>query len=234
MSYILDALRKADFERERGAIPGIHAQPVPVQTAAGARPGRAMAWLASAAAAAVAAGVAWQLGARDAARPSDPPVAVTKSVAAQPVTPEATKPAPAMTPVAATAAAAPASTAWPASDATKVAAAEPKPRPRPVGTPAVAARQATPATQAAASAAAEKPEARVHALHELPEHIRRELPTLSIGGSIYSDTPANRMLVVNGQLLHEKDKAARDVVLEQIKLKAAVLNYKGWRYEISY
>src|SRR6185369_14446378 len=27
MSYILDALRRADAERERGAVPGLHAQP---------------------------------------------------------------------------------------------------------------------------------------------------------------------------------------------------------------
>ena len=28
MSYILDALRRADAERERGAVPGLHSQPV--------------------------------------------------------------------------------------------------------------------------------------------------------------------------------------------------------------
>ena len=28
MSYILDALRRADAERERGTVPGIHAQPI--------------------------------------------------------------------------------------------------------------------------------------------------------------------------------------------------------------
>ncbi|MFO1267813.1 MAG: hypothetical protein U1F67_14180 [Rubrivivax sp.] len=30
MSYILDALRRAESERERGQVPGLHAQPVPV------------------------------------------------------------------------------------------------------------------------------------------------------------------------------------------------------------
>src|SRR5215207_6775464 len=34
MSYILDALRRADAERDRGAVPGIHAQQVPVQASA--------------------------------------------------------------------------------------------------------------------------------------------------------------------------------------------------------
>ncbi len=31
MSYILDALKRADSERERGLVPGLHAQPVPVE-----------------------------------------------------------------------------------------------------------------------------------------------------------------------------------------------------------
>ena len=33
MSYILDALRRADSERERGAVPGIHALPLPAPSA---------------------------------------------------------------------------------------------------------------------------------------------------------------------------------------------------------
>ena len=36
MSYILDALRRADAERERGNVPGLHAQPMPAVTAPGA------------------------------------------------------------------------------------------------------------------------------------------------------------------------------------------------------
>ena len=34
MSYILDALRRADAERERGAVPGLHAHPVPTSSEA--------------------------------------------------------------------------------------------------------------------------------------------------------------------------------------------------------
>ena len=34
MSYILDALKRADAERERGAVPGLHSQTVPVHGAA--------------------------------------------------------------------------------------------------------------------------------------------------------------------------------------------------------
>jgi general secretion pathway protein B len=75
---------------------------------------------------------------------------------------------------------------------------------------------------------------RIYALNELPDGIRRELPALSIGGAMYSENAANRMLIVNGLLLHEGDKVAPDLVLEQIKLKAAVLKYKSYRYQLSF
>ena len=44
MSYILDALRKADAERERGNVPGIHAQPTIGGSAPTATPGTRLPW----------------------------------------------------------------------------------------------------------------------------------------------------------------------------------------------
>lgn len=71
-------------------------------------------------------------------------------------------------------------------------------------------------------------------LSELPESIRRELPTLSVGGAMHSNNPASRMLILNGQVFQEGDAVTADLVLEQINLKSAVLVYKGQRYSISY
>ena len=51
---------------------------------------------------------------------------------------------------------------------------------------------------------------------------------------MYSDNAASRFLIINGQILHESDKVTPELTLEQIKLKAAVLRYKGYRYGISY
>ncbi|EWS52751.1 hypothetical protein X551_04464 [Methylibium sp. T29] len=77
-------------------------------------------------------------------------------------------------------------------------------------------------------------EGRVHTVAELPDDIRRQLPAIAVGGSIYSAEAANRFLIINGQIFHEKDKLGPELVLEQIKLKAAVLRFKGYRYEITY
>ncbi|HEY9237278.1 MAG TPA: general secretion pathway protein GspB, partial [Burkholderiaceae bacterium] len=75
---------------------------------------------------------------------------------------------------------------------------------------------------------------RVYAVNELPDDIRRQLPVITVGGSMYSSTPANRILIVNGQVLHEGDRIAPELVLQQIKVKAAVLAFRGYRYEIAF
>ncbi|MBK1714502.1 hypothetical protein CKO43_17155, partial [Rubrivivax gelatinosus] len=69
MSYILDALRRAEAERERGAVPGLHSQPnaalTPTATAS-----RRTAWIVGGAALAVlaaAAGGWWFAGSRSTA-----------------------------------------------------------------------------------------------------------------------------------------------------------------------
>lgn len=51
---------------------------------------------------------------------------------------------------------------------------------------------------------------------------------------MYSETAANRMLIVNGQLFREKDVLAPDLVLEQIALKSAVMRWRNYRFRISY
>ncbi len=96
------------------------------------------------------------------------------------------------------------------------------PKPEPFASPALAPAVLPPANAAPP------------ALASLPESLRRELPPLVAGGAMYSDTPANRMLIINGQLWHEGDKVTPDVTLEQIKLKGAILSYKGQRFSINF
>ena len=60
------------------------------------------------------------------------------------------------------------------------------------------------------------------------------MPKIVISGSTYADNPAYRMLIINGQVFREGDTLAPGLVLEQIKLKSAVLKVKGLRYGISF
>ena len=79
MSYILEALRKADAERERGTVPDLHAQPLPPGAAEPlAEPPRAslLPWLAAGALLAIVAGAGWFVIGRGAPAPAPAPVAV--------------------------------------------------------------------------------------------------------------------------------------------------------------
>ena len=116
----------------------------------------------------------------------------------------------------------------PSTQAAPAAPAVAKPK---ASAPAVAATASVPSPTASAATSAE---ARLYTLSELPEDVRAGLPALAVGGAMYSQTPANRMLIINGQVFREGDTLAPGVVLEQIKLKSAVLKVKGLRYGISF
>ena len=75
---------------------------------------------------------------------------------------------------------------------------------------------------------------RVLAVAELPADVQRELPKLAISGGVYSDNPAQRMLIVNGQVFNEGAELAPGVQLEQIRAKTAVLKFRGYRYAVAY
>jgi general secretion pathway protein B len=117
------------------------------------------------------------------------------------------------------------------------AAAPARPAPEPKRAAATSARESStaPATAAASGAGGRgAAESRVYAASELPEEIRRDLPKVVIGGSSYSGDAASRMVMINGQVFHEGDRLAPNLVLEKIQRKSAVLAYKGWRYELAF
>jgi len=217
MSYILDALRKAEAERERGSVPGIHAQPAFAGARPGGAPARSRLWLVvitlGVLLALVVAVVLYLLLARSPA----------SELAARPATPASAAVAAAAAPIA------------PAASTVAPAVATPVPlAPPPVRKARAASAPPLASAKASAAAATAKTEERVYALSELPDDIRRQLPTLSVGGSMYSPKPADRLVIINGQVLHEGDPLAPDLVVQQIKLKSAVLAFKSYRIAIAF
>ena len=76
--------------------------------------------------------------------------------------------------------------------------------------------------------------ARIPPLAELPESIRRDVPALRFGGAMDSPLPASRMLIVNGQVLREGDAVAPGLTLQTIRLRSAVFEFRGQRFEAAY
>ena len=222
MSYILDALRKADAQRERDPARGIHAQPVTLSLPADNSGPDIRLWLVGlalvVAAALLAAAMGW-LGWF--ARPAAPALA---AVTAPPLAsvakaaPTETQPSPPPPPL-------PATEVLPAAPPAPPPSAAPPARETPKAAATVTAYPPVPAASASE---------RLPSLAELPADVQRELPKLAITGGVYSPTPAQRLLIVNGQVLNEGAEAAPGVLLEQIRPKSAVLNFRGYRYGVAY
>ena len=105
----------------------------------------------------------------------------------------------------------------------------PMPPPAAVGA-APAPRRGSVAGPAPAAQPAPAPEAPIPRLSDLPESMRREMPKLTISGSVYSDDPASRFVMINGEVAREGAKLGADLVLEQIGPRELVLRFKGQRY----
>jgi general secretion pathway protein B len=213
VSLILDALRKADAERERGAVPGLHAQPVPPLSVEPPAPAqsRPVLWIVIGATV----GLASAFGVYFAGLETPPAPGPAATAAAEPpVAAVAESAPPRATPLAPVAVPAP----WPAKES------------RSAAKPAAPADARADSKAETAAGAAPPPIAR----EQLPAELRAELPPLAVGGSMYSTTPANRTLIVDGRLYRENDQIAAGLTLEEIRLKSAVLRYKGHRFEIRF
>lgn len=238
MSYILEALKKAQAERQLGNAPTIHAPPPMYAAPDRARGGNRrnlMIGLGLGVLVAAAALLWVRHGGEQPVRLAAAPVTVPTPVSA---------PAPAPAPVPTAAAVPPAAPApAPAPAPREAAPVAAKPAPAKVAAPAPppvrvaeAPVSATPAASAPAPVVAAQPagEDNLRTLQQLPEAVRREIPQVSFGGYIYSPTPGESLLLVDKMLRREGEEVAPGLVLERLMPKAAVMNYRGTRYRVAY
>lgn len=293
MSYILEALKKAQAERQLGATPGVHAPTLDCHVAARrSRPQWMPPALGATAVVAVAAlALLWrQQGAPHAAVhagqavplaqaaelaqpvPSAPPARPAQQVPPvqtqqQPaqLTPANDVPAPtsrnqvaqlvpavsaALPSVQASAAPRPgplpAAQAAGAANAANEAGASPVkatvtaavPPAASLATPSAAASKSRPAASAPVATASATPPAADNTddvlpyARDLPEPIQRSIPTVAMGGYMYSRNPADRLLLVDKVLRHEGEEVAPGLVLDKLLPKAAVFSFRGYRYRV--
>lgn len=210
MSYILDALQRAEQERQRknGAVPGLNtrAMPVPLEARHDSKllSGRwALAGLALVIGALAMAVALWPAALPPMSSPT-PTSANTASVASPSTSvPPTTAPAPAATP----------------------------PRQRTVSD----SKPLAPRPPASAAPALPTPTAAaLPLLKDMPEDFRRQLPPLAISGVVYSENPAQRLLLVNGQVLTQGSRVSPELTLDEIQPRASSFTFRGTRFKLSH
>ena len=218
MSYILDALRKSDQQRQHGKAPTLlSAQSLPPLS--GNPRQRFNTWIA---AALIGLGILigwlrpWQ----------------TQTTTA-PITHHMQSAAPAAAPAAVPQSNAPAPLVQPPAALPKIVAA--LPAPEQPARKSLANNPPEPAAQITISEAAAHPNAatleqRIVKQDELPPAVRQNLPDIAIAFHQYSNTPGERRVMINNIVLRQGDWVAPGLKLEQITAQGVVLSSQGIQF----
>jgi general secretion pathway protein B len=239
MSYILDALRKSDQQRQRGAAPTLLAG-----QATAVAP-KQPAFLAYGLLAAVLVGAGMVIGWLRPWQPEQAAPGKAESVAAKPLESTPRQPAPAPSEMA------PQPKPEPKlQNATRPAQAAPAPalvpttpqlparaKPETDGTPreadaAAPSRTAAPAPERPVDTAAADA-ARVQtviSMAELPLSLQQELPAITISVHAYSDNPGDRLVGINNRIVREGEYVDPGLKLEQITPDGMIFGYKGYSF----
>ncbi len=249
MSFILDALKRAEEERARGQVPGVH---TPTAALAGIAPARgfplARVGVAVGGIAAVCAlGLfVWQMSqSRDAISKAAVPVAADGLAAASAVSVTTAAVAPGVQAQAALPSVAVAS-------AVAVAAAAEAPvsvsaLPKPAKTVEVETPPAKKVTVAEAGARGGQMRmeaefmppgmaapAKVIPFDQIPASRRAHMPKLLVSGGMYSEQASSRMVIVNDQVWREGESPMPGVEVEAIRIRSVVLSWQDLRFELRF
>jgi general secretion pathway protein B len=230
MSFILDALRKSEHERQRSAVPGL--SHVPLATARRELPGWALLVIGLLAAAVLVLGGAWWQSQRSLGAPAaSSPTAVVAPVASTP--PTAAAPAPVAPPAI--------TTPPPAAAPTTVATAPPMEQPAVASTSSLRDSESVTApderTQSLASAAI-VPKRPTPTGPTLPSAAALQaqginVPPLRLELHAYSDKPGERFVFINGRKYKEGERLAEGPEVVRIEPSGVVLSEQGQRFQLA-
>jgi general secretion pathway protein B len=64
--------------------------------------------------------------------------------------------------------------------------------------------------------------------------VRRQLPAISLGGSVWSEDPGSRFVLINGDVVREGQQLAPGLVLERLRPHEAQFNFQGTRWRMAW
>lgn len=231
MSYILEALKKSDQQRQRGATPTLPTAQVSV--AAPKQP--LLVYYGLLAAVLLGAGIAigwlrpWQ--AEQPAPAAEPGAARSAIPALQQAAPTPLPEPSEMARKTAQELPAPHS-ATAGQPAPKVDAMQPDiPAPASTGMHSAAAPAPAPMPEKHAGPAGAVQEQGAIPMAELPRTIQQEIPAMTIQLHAYSGNPAERLVSINSRMLREGGYLTPDLRLEQITPDGMIFSYKGYRFQ---
>ena len=238
MSFILDALRKSDQDRQRTTVPGVQTMHAPA-TAADKRGVWPYATLIAVAMAGVGF-LLWPEPQTSLVAMSEAPMHQPEKAARlkpQPSAQAANAPAPSPPPVVSpeprvmkpepvVEASQPSET----SRTSEIAEADQAELEEPVEWIEISPQAPAEGTSENIAEAVDEP--MIPNVHALPASVQRQLPAIAIAAQIYDSDPASRMALINGRSVREGGAVAPGLILETIAEERIVLNFQGQRFHM--
>jgi hypothetical protein len=112
---------------------------------------------------------------------------------------------------------------------TETAAHEPATEPHPLGIPAVpSSLDRNPAPLRPLEE--RSPPRKAQPLHELPPSVQGSIPEITISAHYYDSDPASRVATVNGRVMHEGQIVSPGLTIERITPSGVVFGYQGYLF----
>jgi len=69
-------------------------------------------------------------------------------------------------------------------------------------------------------------------ISQLPDSVQRNLPDLKYSGHLYSSNPLRRKLIINGRSMREGEWVNNNLQLDEITMDGAIFSYKEYYYQV--
>lgn len=75
--------------------------------------------------------------------------------------------------------------------------------------------------------------ANVVAISDIPDHVRKNIPGIAFEGHVYSSVPERRSIMINGHKRREGDTIGSDLTVKEITPDGAEFEFQGYRFRLN-
>ena len=73
----------------------------------------------------------------------------------------------------------------------------------------------------------------VQSISDIPDSVRKKIPSIAFEGHVYSSIPERRSVMINGHKMREGEAISGDLLLKEITALGAEFEYEGYRFRLN-
>jgi hypothetical protein len=73
----------------------------------------------------------------------------------------------------------------------------------------------------------------VLSISDIPDNVRKKIPSIAFEGHVYSSVPERRSVMINGRKMREGEAIGDELMLKEITTLGAEFEYEGYRFRLN-